>query len=322
MAYTVESKTNNPATRLRDALEEIERMIVQLRGDNIEQFLLKLDRTEEEILELHTTGGDFRPEQARWDSLLNRLHNQPEPLVRAAQVAGGLKGLRAKHPPATNFWWFLDQELNRRRQESARRTILTLLSIVAVVAGLLWAINTFFPPNPEAVLMVETTNTLDQLIAQEQWEEALQLINETRATLPAQPDLVVWQIVLNERLGRSAETQAAMQEAETLFSATPAQLWITLGTDRLQVGDIEGAEQAAQTARDMAPDEAQVYFLLGGIAETRGDIPTAIDYFDQTFNLAQNSSPQLAVIARVRMGQLLQSPGAFPTPMPEATATP
>ncbi len=146
--------------------------------------------------------------------------------------------------------------------------------------------------------MVETTSTLDQLVAMQEWEQALQLVTATRITLPAQPDLAVWQVVLNEQLGRGEAASAALAEAETLLAATPAHTWITLGTKRLQVGDIEGAEQAAETARSIAPDEAQVYFLLGGIAETRGDITAAIDYFDQTFTLAESTSPQLAVIAR------------------------
>ncbi len=103
MAYTVETKTNNPATKLRDSLEKVERMIVQLRGNNVEEFLLKLDEIETDLVQIAADGGDFRPEQARWDSLLSRLHNQPEPIVRAAQAAGGLSNLRAKHPPAGQF---------------------------------------------------------------------------------------------------------------------------------------------------------------------------------------------------------------------------
>ena len=36
------------------------------------------------------------------------------------------------------------------------------------------------------------------------------------------------------------------------------------------------------------------------------DIPTAIAMFDRTFALAEEENAQLAVIARVRMGNLLQ----------------
>lgn len=321
MAYIVESRTGNAATKLREALDKAERLVVQLNGENVEEFLLKLDEIETDLAQLHQEGGDFRPEQARWDSILSRLHHRPEPVVRAAQVAGGLGTLRAKHPPATSFWWYLDQELARRRGQSLRRMLITIVSVVAIAVIAFWAVNTFFPPDPEAVLMVETTNTLDQYIANQRWEEALQLVEDTRAELPTQPDLAIWQVVLNEQLGRTAAATAALEEAHTLMG-DPVQVWTRLGTNRLQVGNLEGAEQAAEEARTLDPEEPQVYFLLGGIAETRGDVQTAIAYFDQTFNLARDANPQLAVIARVRMGQLLQSPGTLFTPEADATPTP
>jgi predicted Zn-dependent protease len=242
-------------------------------------------------------------------------------LVRAAQVAGGLGTLRAKHPPATSFWWYLDQELNRRRRHALRRFIVSAVSIVAIVAGALWAVNTFFPPDPAAVLMVETTNTLDQYIATQRWEEALQVVENTRTTLPDQPDLVIWQVVFNEQLGRTAAAAAALEEAHAMMG-DPTLVWVRLGTDRLQVGNLDGAEQAAEEARALNPDEAQVYFLLGSIAETRGDVQAAIAYFDRTASLALDTNPQLGVIARVRMGTLLQSPGNFAPATSEATPTP
>ena len=39
-----------------------------------------------------------------------------------------------------------------------------------------------------------------------------------------------------------------------------------------------------------------------------GDTAAALDFFDQTFELAIDTNSQLAVIARVRMGNLLQRP--------------
>ena len=93
----------------------------------------------------------------------------------------------------------------------------------------------------------------------------------------------------------------------------------------MQSGDLEGAEAAADHALEISPSEAQAFFLLAGIAEARGDFLTAIDLFNKTFDLAEADNPQLAVIAKVRMGQLLQSPPAAPTqeePEPEPAATP
>ena len=50
----------------------------------------------------------------------------------------------------------------------------------------------------------------------------------------------------------------------------------------------------------------QGYFLLGTVAEVGGDTGAAIDVFEKTFQLAADSNTQLAAIARIRMGTLLQ----------------
>src|SRR5690606_22352743 len=234
-------------------------------------------------------------------------------------AAGGLSKLRQENPPAESFWWHLDEIVARRRRETIRRGLITLVTGAVIIVGLLWAINTFFPPDPTAVAMVETTNTIDQLVSEQRWEEALQVIRAAREQMPDQPQLIVWEAVMLEQLGDRAAAAEALAQAQAALSDQPVQFYLYLGNSRLQSGNLNGAEQAALQAQELDPEEAQVYFLLGGIAETRGEISKAVDYFDQVFQLAQESNPQLAVIARVRMGQLLQNPNAFSSPVATPT---
>lgn len=324
MAYSVESRPNNPAAHMRDLLDKAERLVVQVDGSNIAELLTLLDTLEATLAAFEGEGIDLRAEHTRWDSLLARLDSNPDNLLRAAAVVGGLPKLRAQRqsPPAgeESFWWRLDEIVAQRRRANLRRVLTTVVGLVAVIALLLWSVETFFPPDPDAVLMVETTSRIDQLIMAENWAEALALVQTTRQQLPQQPELILWEVVFQERLGDSAAAATALQEAQTVLADRPADLWITLGNNRLRVGDIAGAVLAADQALAIAPTEPQVTFLLGGIAEAQGNIPAAIDYFDQTFTLAQATNPQLAVIARVRMGNLLQSPAAFESPV--ATPTP
>lgn len=315
MPQLVDSQPRNLASTLRDQLDRAERLIVQVDGENVVTLLTLLDSIERTLEELIATGMDVRPEQSRWESLLNRVNSRPQPIVHAARVAGGLPKLRAEQAAPDNFWWRLDEEVTRRRGRAIRRAVLTLVAIVVVVVGGVWAVETFFPPDPEAVAMVETTNRLDSLIAEQRWEEALAVVQEARRQYPAQPELAVWEIVFYERLGQTDQVQAGMEAARQLLADNPVQLWIHLGNDRMLVGDLDGAEAAAKEGLVLAPEEPQIIFLLGNIAESRGDYPGAIGYFEQTFALAQETMPQLAVIARVRMGQLLQSSSAFQSPM-------
>lgn len=322
MAHTVESRSNNPANQLREALDKAERMVVQIDGQNAEAFLLLLDRLDHTFDELAPDGIDLRAEEVRWQSLLSRLDSKPNAIVAAAAGAGGLAELRRRNPPAESFWWRLDSLVVERRRGAIRRAVLTIGGLIIAVATLLWGINKLFPPNPQAVAMVEATNQIDRLVAEQRWEEALAVVQAARQGLPNEAELVVWEVVLYERLGNTEGAAAALQEAKTLLADQPTQVWILLGNNRMMAGDLDGAEAAAQEGLAVAPDDPMVTFLLGSIAETRGDIPRAIELFQKTSELAGDENAQLNVIARVRLGHLMQSPGAFGSPMASPTPTP
>lgn len=321
MAYSVESNTRTPITHLRESLDKAERLIVQVDGSNIVSFLNLLDHIDAQFEALEGQS-DLRSEQSRWDGLISRLSTRPNPIVHAANVAGGLRKLRGENPPATNFWWRLDEEVARRRARDIRRLLITVVTVIVVVVGGYFAIDYFFPPNPEAVLMVETNNSLDRLIVEERWEEALELVQAARAQLPINAELMVWEAVINEQMGNTEAAAAALDEANAALPDNPVQVLIYLGNSRLRANNVAGAKAAGEEALAIAPEEPQVHFLLGGVAETEGDLAAAITYFDQTYQLAEGANPQLAVIARVRMGQLLQSPGSLASPPATPSPTP
>ncbi len=91
------------------------------------------------------------------------------------------------------------------------------------------------------------------------------------------------------------------------------------GDARFRAGDLDGAEAAADRRRvGIEPEEPQVYFLLGNIAEARGDIDAALDAFDRAATLAEADNAQLAVVSKMRYGMLLQQfqmPGAEQRPL-------
>lgn len=314
MAYSVESRSNNPANALRDALEQAERRAVQLTRENVEDFLILLDQIDEYFETIDTGDIDLRPEEVRWQSLLNRLDSKPQPLAAAAARAGGMASLRAKHPPAESFWWHLDAEVAKRRMQTTRRVITTLAILFVVVVGGYYAINAIFPPNPEAVRMLEVTSLLDELIAAQEWEAALSLIEETQAELPDEIELVLWEVVFANQLGDSERAAEAWSRAQAMLPDQEAMLTVQLGTFYLQAGDLANAEATGNEAFALAPENPQVTFLLGNIAEANEDLPTAIEMFEKTFELAEDDNPQLAVISRVRLGNLLQrAPSMLPT---------
>jgi len=306
MAYSVETKASNAANALRDALDQAERQFGQWTAESVEAYLRLLDQIEHAFTELKQEQIDLRSEEGRWQSLLSRLDSKPNGLVAAAARAGGLALMRAHHPPADSFWWHLDQEVARRRARTVRRFVMTILAVVVIVGGGYWLLNTLFPPDPVAVRMVETNAELEQLIATQDWQAALDLVMARQAELPDEPELILWEVVLAEQLDDQARAAAALARAKGLLPAQEPALLVQLGTFQLQVGNVDGATQSGQAALALAPENPQATFLLGNIAEATNDIPTAIEMFNRTFDLAEQDNPQLAVVARVRMGNLLQ----------------
>ena len=170
---------------------------------------------------------------------------------------------------------------------------------------------TFFPTTNA---LTNTSSAVEQLVTAQQWPEALALVKQANQTSPADPDLLVWEAVLHEQLGNTAQAQQT-------FVGQPAAFWTLVGNHRQQAGNLLGAEAAGQQALALAPQDARVTFLLGVVAEARGDMVQAAAYFSQTVALAEDSDPQLGVVAKVRMGNLMQHVEPMPNPAPAETIT-
>ncbi|MEZ4831270.1 MAG: tetratricopeptide repeat protein [Caldilineaceae bacterium] len=201
-----------------------------------------------------------------------------------------------------------------QRRRTARRFTFTVGGIVLFLVALYWGVNTFFPPDPDVLVVNDATNQLPDLAMEGRWEEALHVVEQSQAQLSV-PDveLLIWEGVIADKLGLTERSEAALAQARQVVDADSQDLyWVTLGNTRVLAGDLDGAQAAAEAALALDPEEGQAYFLLGNIAESRGDINGAIENYERTFEYSSDANPQLAVIARVRLGTLLQSGAGFP----------
>jgi tetratricopeptide (TPR) repeat protein len=323
MAYSIKENLRNPIIQLRDDLDKAERLAPQLNRENVESFLQLLDRIEEQFALLEGGNLDLRPERSRQISLHHRLERIPGSVVSAAARAGGLRKLREQNPPAEGFWWHLDALIATERRRTLRRLAMVIGGIILFFGGLYFVVETFFPPDPNVLLVNDATNALTELAIEGRWDEALALIDQSKSQLTQpSPELLIWEGVVSERLGLTERAEDSLAEARNLIGAENENLfWVTLGNTRVMSNDLDGGELAAQSALAINPEEPQAFFLLATIAESRGDFLEAVDYYERTFEYAADANPQLAVISRVRLGTLLQTGGGF-FPDESPTATP
>jgi tetratricopeptide (TPR) repeat protein len=77
----------------------------------------------------------------------------------------------------------------------------------------------------------------------------------------------------------------------------------------IQAGLPDAAEADAAALIAQPDAQAEGYLLLGSVREARGDREGAIAAFQQAADLAAAANkPQLEVIAKTRLGMILQSP--------------
>ena len=320
MAHNTTNRANSPADALRRDLDEAEKLVTRIRPEGVEALLLTLDRIDAELDTFDDSEMDLRPERSRWDSLIQRVNTQAPAIAGAAAKGPRFAQLRKTHAigPATefSFWWFLDQEASRQR----RKILVRLGTVVgSVLGGLLLVYGvmmTFFPPDPLDVLYADVMYQLDQYSMEQNWPDALTVIDANLEQLAAEPDILIWRGVLEEQLDHPEIAKKNLDQAWAMLAGREVNYWNALGNRRLQVGNLDGAEPALDQALVLDPENPQAHFLLGGLAEARGDNTLAMEYYNRVFDLAEASDPQLAVIARVRVSQILQSPNVFPTPMP------
>lgn len=306
MAHSVDSQMSTPGAELRQALDRAERQLPSLRAGELGDYLRSLDRIEQLLDMLTAEAADLRPEMTRWLDLQTRLGARGSQLVKLAASEGGFGSLRRANPPATGAWWRLDELVAQERKRSWTRAATTLAAIALVLVAAAFVYQRFLAPSPEVVRVIGAINDVEQLALDRRWDEAAALIDVALQETPGEPDLLIWAAVLAERRGEADAAAGYRARAEQAVG-DPMQFLLTLGMRRLQAGDLEGAEAAAVAAQAINPDEAQATFLLASVAEVRGEIPVALELFQRTADLAdETDNSQLTVVAKMRYGMLLQ----------------
>jgi tetratricopeptide (TPR) repeat protein len=185
------------------------------------------------------------------------------------------------------------------------------LIALGVLGAAAFVYSRWLAPSPEVVLAVSTVNDIEQLAFEKKWDEAFALAEQTLQQLPDNSDLLLLAGVLSERRGEPAAAEDYLQRAQAALG-DPLRYQLALGMRRLQVGDVDGAEAAANSALAINPNEPQGVFLLANVAELRNQTNQAIDLYQKTADLAESANPQLTVVAKMRMGMLLQQINILP----------
>ena len=170
--------------------------------------------------------------------------------------------------------------------------------MVVVVGLIVYAVRTA-PPTADvaSILNLGVAGQLD---------EAYTLAQREAEAFPDDYEVHVWLAVLAEQRGEQTVADAAWQRATAALPAGQ-EFTYTRGSVRMMVGDFTRASQDMELLKADPVTLPEGLFLEAGIAEAQGRVTDAIRIFQAAADAAEAADRQeMAVIARVRMGNLMQ----------------
>lgn len=303
------------AMRLREQIRELEVGFVNLRGcgDGVLALLRLRDEVEEGLSQFEASGLEMRPERTRVQTVDNIISRKAPDIARELWRIGGLEGARRRErPPEERWWWYVDLYHAEKRRKAITRTLIIVGSIIAVVLAANFVLDRFFGLDPVEREAHSLMSMGDQLLFQGDYEGAIAEYERAVAVLPSLGDAQVKLGVLYELVGRPAEAERAFQAAREVLG-DDLTYYLMLGRAYEMVGKYDWGLAAIEEALAIDPNSPHAYLTRGSIYEATEEYGRALADFELAGTLAQERGQDaLFVMARTRMGMLLQRAPAFP----------
>lgn len=308
MATALKSERVTPADELRQLLSRSEERLINLSdAASVAELYTWLDQIAGLLPGIVAGGGDVRSEEARWQSLQERLQNRAARVMRAWQGSAALAAARqAAAPPEANWWWWLDQMIARQRQRRLRRGAVVALGALAVLAAAVFVLQRLFPVDPvqraayRLQLQAETQLSNGDLAA------AYDSLN--RAVEVDAADFRVWILhgVVADALGDSATAGDSWQQARALLAGAELPFLIERGLSFVRTQQPRRAIADLEAAIALDPNSAQAHLVLGSALEADGRLRDGLAAYERAAELAEAAdNSQLLVLARVQIANLL-----------------
>ena len=322
MARALAPTSHTPADEMRDLLDSAERRLTNLRGTgkDVVQLLDWLDRIAVLAAQAEIDGADLRPELGRLQTIEARLRERAALIVREAGAELHRARLEAEATP-DRWWWYVDEIAAAAWRRQLRRLGLVALGIAGVVFVIWFVFYVLYPEDPKVAAVQRLQGVAERSLNKGDLPGALAAYEEAVQTDPEDPSLVIWIGVLQEQLGQKEISVQKFNEAETMFGDH-----LRFLLERGRAYAILGLNDAALADFDAAvalnPESAEGQLLRGGILEAQGKVDEALAAYELASSAAQENQPELAAVARMRLGTLLQRGAALPATTPTPTATP
>jgi len=302
------------AEDLRKVLREAEIAVADLRGmgpTHVLNLLHMLDAIEEAVPRLESNLGiDLKPERTRLQTIENMLRSRASRALREVGKSQLIRHREEVGPSESAWWWYIDQLVAERRRAAIRRWALrvSVVGAILLVASLVYQI--VFAPSPEERALSERLSQGETSLLQGDLETALAEFQAALAVDPNDGETCLYVGAILQQLGREQEGAEYLQRGRDLIG-NPAKYHASLALVyyRMALANLDTigmAESEALAALEADENLALAHFALASAYEVQGRVQEAIQEFERASDLS--SDPSLTVLARMRMGMLMQRP--------------
>lgn len=287
-------------SQIRQLLDAVERAMVLLKQEpaKIAQVVRDVERADALLDMLQANGVDVRAEEGRADSLRGRLLGDAALLVRRANKAGIAGQL------ANSALWGEMSALVATQRARSRRTWLIGGTATAIVALLLFVVLPWVFPTPPSA----NTIAVSQIAAQGDFKAALDRALAEQQQAPNDPQIGVWIGGLQQKLGMEQKAEASYVAARALTADDLTFYSSRIGV-ALALGDTASAKRDADALQKLPGGAAVGMYFLGAVREAQQRYGDAMTAYEAASKLASDENkPELVVMARTRLGALMQTP--------------
>jgi tetratricopeptide (TPR) repeat protein len=308
----LQQKKLSPADEVRELLHSLEERQVKVKLLNSEQaftLLHDLDQLELLFKQLEPTGLDLLPERSRLTTVQAQLQKQAASLLKALGGAAELEKNRPIPAPSPEqWWWYIDKLVAAQRKQLGQRVAIGLVIVLALLGGVILLFQTVLAPSPEVAARMEAQDRANAALEQGNSTEALAFLEEGLTRVPGDPDLLLFQGVIQELLGDETAAGQSFNQAQVNLN-DPLRFYLARSQLELRVGRLVEAEGDARSALELAQDSSTAWLLLAQALEAQQKRDEAISAYQKASDLANASGEaEIYVTARMALARLSGMP--------------
>ena len=296
----------NDADKLRDQIDDCEKSLAVLDPSTARKLMLDANMAHRTLEALVGEGADMRGEEARLQSVDDRIIKKARTIVTLLGGRQALAALREQTAPGTTErWWMLDHELDLARQRVIRR-IATFVGVIVVIliAGYI-ARPVLFPPDPVG----DAINTATNALYKQDMAAVQTAIDEGLTQVPTSTELLIWKGYLYEKAGDQQAANATYDQALT-SAGSDKEFLLQRSMDFMRLGEYARVITDTTTLIQKYPNSAEGYYMRASGYEGQGERELAMADLEKCGELAQAAgNDSLYAQSRVRLATLMQSVG-------------